>query len=51
MDDENKNAVASFAENQKENASRWKKVAIALSTLAATLVLLAAGTGLFIWHS
>lgn len=28
-----------------------KKMAIVLSALAATLVLLAAGTGLFIWHS
>lgn len=51
MDDENTSAGASFAENQKENASRWKKAAIVLSTLAATLVLLAAGTGLFIWYS
>lgn len=28
-----------------------EKMAIVLSTLVATFILLAAGTGLFIWHS
>lgn len=51
MDDENKNAGASFAENQKENASCWRKTAIVLSLLAAVFVLIAAGIGLFIWYS